>query len=705
MATHKNFDKVCCVVLALCLALTALFMNGESLGLQAAAREMGYESRLFDTASVHTIDIVMEDWEGFLETAQGEEYSLCSLVIDGETYENVAIRGKGNTSLTQVEQYGNSRYSFKVEFDHYDNALNYYGLDKLSLNNLIQDNTMLKDYLCYQLMGSFGVDAPLCSFVYITVNGEDWGLYLAVEGVEESFLQRNYGSDYGELYKPDSQSMGGGRGNGGAFSLGDWQQEAAGETGGAALTAAGSQDTFPAAPDGLDSGFPGQEGFSPGTEGEMPEGGAPELPEDPEGGGFSMGSDDTALLYTDDAYSSYQNIFDNAKTDVTDSDKDRLIASLKQLNAQENLEEVVDVEEVIRYFVVHNFVCNFDSYTGSMIHNYYLYEEDGQLSMIPWDYNLAFGGFLGSSDATALVNYPIDTPVSGGTVDSRPMLAWIFSSEEYTQLYHQYFSQFLAEWFDSGAFAQVFQQVVDLITPYVEKDPTKFCTTEEFQAGVEALEDFCLLRAQSVQGQLEGTIPSTDDGQSADSSSLVDASSVDISAMGTMENGGGQRSWERGMGQSQEAVEGAGISAATQDSAGQAPAIPQGQEDMGSPPELPSGEAPQEAPGQAVPDSASSATEESPSSEVESSSGEGDTPSGEESASAPEEQASPEEAGGAMGQEPPTQPAEGTAGAGNRAGGGGALPQKGVTILATEPARDGVPAVPRFVPGVPLRGM
>lgn len=579
----------------------------------------------------------------------------------GLVYENVAIRGKGNTSLTQVEQYGNSRYSFKVEFDHYDNALNYYGLDKLSLNNLIQDNTMLKDYLCYQLMGSFGVDAPLCCFVYITVNGEDWGLYLAVEGVEESFLQRNYGSGYGELYKPDSQSMGGGRGNGGAFSLGDWQQEAAGETGGGA---AGSQDTFPAAPDGLDSGFPGQEGFSPGTEGEMPEGGAPELPEDPEGGGFSMGSDDTALLYTDDAYSSYQNIFDNAKTDVTDSDKDRLIASLKQLNAQENLEKVVDVEEVIRYFVVHNFVCNFDSYTGSMIHNYYLYEEDGQLSMIPWDYNLAFGGFLGSSDATALVNYPIDTPVSGGTVDSRPMLAWIFSSEEYTQLYHQYFSQFLAEWFDSGAFAQAFQQVVDLITPYVEKDPTKFCTTEEFQAGVEALEDFCLLRAQSVQGQLEGTIPSTDDGQSADSSSLVDASSVDISAMGTMNNGGGQRSWERGMGQSQEAVEGAGISAATQDSAGQAPAIPQGQEDMGSPPELPSGEAPQEAPGQTAPDSASSATEESPSSEVESSSGEGDTPSGEESASSAEEQAAPEEAGGAMGQEPPTQPAEGAADAG-----------------------------------------
>lgn len=182
---------------------------------------------------------------------------------------------------------------------------------------------------------------------------------------------------------------------------------------------------------------------------------------------------------------------------------------------------------------------------------------------------------------------------------------------------------------------------------------------------MEALEVFCLLRAQSIQGQLEGAIPSTDEGQSEDSSTLVDASSVDISAMGTMNNGGGgQRSWERGMGQSQEALEGAGMSVATQDSAGQAPAIPQGQEDMGSPPELPSGEGPQEAPDQTAPDSASSATEESPSSEVESSSGEGDTPSGEESASSAEEQAAPEEAGGAMGQESPTQPAEGAADAG-----------------------------------------
>lgn len=77
---------------------------------------------------------------------------------------------------------------------------------------------MMKDYLTYRMMAEFGVDAPLCSFVYITVNGEDFGLYLAVEGVEDAFLERNY-SGTGELYKPDSMSFGGGRGNGKGFNM------------------------------------------------------------------------------------------------------------------------------------------------------------------------------------------------------------------------------------------------------------------------------------------------------------------------------------------------------------------------------------------------------------------------------------------------------------------------------------------------------
>lgn len=560
MSTHKHIDRICCVVIVLALVLTVVFMNGTALGIQASDNALGYEERLFDTSVVHTIDIVMDDWEGFLADCTDEEYVFCDLVIDGESYQNVAIRAKGNTSLTQVASYGNDRYSFKVEFDHYDSSITYHGLDKLSLNNIIQDNTYMKDYLTYQMMAWMGADAPLCSYVSITVNGEDWGLYLAVEGVEDAFLERNYGSDHGELYKPDSQSMGGGRGNGGQFDMEDWMAdlEEAGDTDQTFDRRAGRQAPGAMTPPGMDGAVTGGEAAESGGNAESDtDSGGTDAPADGDAaggpqagggmGGGMMGSSDVSLIYTDDDYDSYSNIFNNAKTDITDADKDRLIDSLRQLNEGENIQDVVNVDDVIRYFVVHNFVCNFDSYTGSMIHNYYLYEEDGQLSMIPWDYNLAFGGFQGAQDAAALVNYPIDTPVSGGTVDSRPMLAWIFASEEYTELYHQYFDQFITEYFESGYFEQMMAQTKALIAPYVEKDPTKFCTYEEFETGIDTLEQFCLLRAESIRGQLEGTIPSTDEGQSADDSTLVDASAMNLSDMGTMNNGGmGGRGGEDG---------------------------------------------------------------------------------------------------------------------------------------------------------------
>lgn len=513
MSTHKGIDRICVAALVLSLLLTMLFMNGEALGIQSAGQVTGYENRLFDTARVHTVDIVMDDWDGFLSTCQSEEYSACSVVIDGESYRNVGIRGKGNTSLSSVATMGSSRYSFKIEFDHYDSTKSYHGLDKLSLNNLIQDNTMMKDYLTYQMMNAFGVAGSLCSFVYITVNGEDWGLYLAVEGVEEAFLRRNYGSDYGELYKPDSMSFGGGRGNGKGFDMNDFAVPSDGE------------DTDTSDQSNQSSQFgqmPGPGGFDPSSQ--FGGGGFGGM------GGFSFGSSsDVKLQYIDDDPESYSNIFDSVKTDISDGDRARLITSLRSLSAYEDLENVLDTDAVLRYFVVHNFVVNGDSYTGSMIHNYYLYEEEGRLSMIPWDYNLAFGTFQGQ-DASGAVNDAIDDVLS-----DRPMQAWIFSDESYTRRYHELYTEFL----NTVDPDRIIDEAYGLIADYVEKDPTKFCTYEEFETGVQALKTFCSLRKESVQGQLDGTVPSTGEGQNADASALIKADGLNLSDMGTMNNGGG----------------------------------------------------------------------------------------------------------------------------------------------------------------------
>lgn len=644
MLRHKNIDRVCCIVLALTLLLSTLFVGAAAGGLITEDTVIGYETRLFDQSRVHTIDIVMQDWEDFLDTATSEEYAACHLVIDGESYKNVAIRGKGNTSLSSVQAYGNNRYSFKVEFDHYQSGATYHGLDKLSLNNLIQDNTYMKDYFAYTLMNRMGVAAPLCSFVQINVNGEPWGLYLAVEGVEDAFLQRNYGKDHGELYKPDSMSFGGGRGNGRdfdmdemaerfgfSFSNDDEQQSFTppegsgmpampedfdpslmgsfgGSSGQSAATAAPTATPEPTATpaptaatapqddssggssgdaassgdsassgEAASSGMPANgempempangempampEGFNPdqipGSSGEsvavpeataaatvspaIPEAssmsGAPAMPEGftpPDmGGDFKMpgggfggfgSSTDVKLQYSDDDPASYSNIFNNAKTDITAADQTRLIASLKALG--EGDASVVDTDAVIRYMAVHNFLCNDDSYTGMMVHNYYLYEEDGVLAMIPWDYNLAYGTMSGSN-ATTAVNADIDSLISMGSANDRPMASWITASEEYMAQYHTAYQTFMTTTFDSGWFAGEIDRVTAMIAPYVQSDPTAFCTYEEFQTGAETLKQFCLKRAQSVTHQLSGE------------ETLVDASELTLSDMGTMGNMGG----------------------------------------------------------------------------------------------------------------------------------------------------------------------
>lgn len=503
------------LVLVLALRLPSKTETGSGNGLA-----MDYEE-LFETDRVHTLDIQVEDraWEEFIATATNKEYISCTVVIDGDTCENVGLRAKGNSSMQRVTQARNGRYSLKIEFDHFVDGQLYKGLDKLALNNLVQDDSAMRDYLAYRMMGQFGVAAPLCSYIYITVNGQDWGLFLAVEAIEDSFLQRNFGLHHGELYKPDSFGNDNGDDD-------DRNEDTASAEMGDRPTmprASGEASSEQAETSAVEAESAGAETSSR----EMrPGGGMP-------GGGGGMGvmeSEDLLLRYIDDDPASYPNIFGAEKTDVNKQDRLRLVASLKQMTAGENIEQVVDVEQVIRYFVVHGFVCNWDSYTGSMHHNYYLYEKDGRLSMIPWDYNEAYGSGGGGSSISGAVNQPMDTPVSSGTVAERPMLAWIFADEGYTEWYHALYEEFLRQFIESGEAENMIRQAAALIAPYMEKDPTAFCTYEAFLEDVEWMSTFFALRGASLWGQLEGTIPSTAEGQTADSSALIDASALGSSS-------------------------------------------------------------------------------------------------------------------------------------------------------------------------------
>ena len=458
MLKHRYTDIICITAAVAACVLAVLFLSAEQLGIRAASSAPEYSRRLFDDSYVHTLDIRIGDWDAFLSAATEENYTECDVEIDGEVFSSVGLRAKGNNSLRLVNEYGLERYSLKIEFDHFQDGNTYYGLDKLSLDSSYQDNSYMKNYLAYDMMDYMGVPSPLCSYVWVTVNGEDWGLFLAVEEPEEAFARRNYGADHGKLYKPDYRSL---------------------------------------------------EAENRGV----------------------------ALQYTTEDPADYDNIFRNAKFDIDAEDQARLIGALKTLSEGTDLESAVNVDEVLRYFTVQVFVVNLDSYLGRTGHNYFLYEEDGIISMLPWDYNLAFATYsLGMpdpiNDAELYVNYPIDTPASGEIMTNRPLYHNLMKNEEYFAKYHAYFDEFIREYFESGYFVKKTAETVKMISPYVKKDPTAFCSYEDHLTAVRTITDFCMLRAESVRGQLSGEIPSTIRGQQEDTESRVDASEVWLPDMG-----------------------------------------------------------------------------------------------------------------------------------------------------------------------------
>ena len=130
MSKSKYTNIVCIVISILTVVAAILVLNAKQLGVVSTAAAVGYEEKLFNTKTVHTIDIAAEesDWQEMLDNATSEEYITCDIVIDGESLQNVAIRTKGNSSLTQVASTDSDRFSFKVEFDHYGDSITYYAV-------------------------------------------------------------------------------------------------------------------------------------------------------------------------------------------------------------------------------------------------------------------------------------------------------------------------------------------------------------------------------------------------------------------------------------------------------------------------------------------------------------------------------------------------------------------------------------------------
>lgn len=183
----------------------------------------------------------------------------------------------------------------------------------------------------------------------------------------------------------------------------------------------------------------------------------------------------------------------------SDKDKTKLKNFIQTLNEMPegekgDIESVLDVDSALQYIAGNTVLGNYDSYNGDKGHNYMLYSDaNGKFTVVPWDFNMSFNGYsaggggrgtatTGSTTTnTNATNVSIDEPVLGISMENVPMINNLLAVPEYKEKYLTYVNG-LTDYLE-GIQDRITELAAE-IRPYVEADPTKFYTTEQFESNI-----------------------------------------------------------------------------------------------------------------------------------------------------------------------------------------------------------------------------
>jgi hypothetical protein len=129
--------------------------------------------------------------------AEPKEYTVGTFEYAGEVHENVGVRLKGNLTLTELDD----KPPFKVKFNKWEKGRRFLGLETLTLHNMWADASMLREHVAYRIFREMGVPASRTGYAELVVNGEDYGVYLNLETLDDEFLEHNYDDASGNLYE------------------------------------------------------------------------------------------------------------------------------------------------------------------------------------------------------------------------------------------------------------------------------------------------------------------------------------------------------------------------------------------------------------------------------------------------------------------------------------------------------------------------
>ena len=320
---------------------------------QGKASEGAYNAYFLDD-DIQVVKLVVDEknLEYLFENAADKPTVMAESVTIGDaTVKYVGLKTKGSFTLEHsvLDNPDNDRYSLSINFGKYikkadyGDKQNFFGCNKISFNNFFFDKSMMKEFFSLKLMHEMGLPAPQFGIAKLYINDEYYGVYAMVENMDYSILQQYY-----ECGKSDLSSY---------LCKPEYTRFLYSEI---------SEDPSPLWEQDEDTLKDVEDMIPTVTEWVR------------KLNLLSEGKD-----------------FDGNAIDVNSEEYVKL------------LNQIMDVNETVKYFAVHSWLCQIDNMFDGM-KNFGLYVDlDGRSVIVPWDYDLSFGCFYPSTpERTA--NYDID---------------------------------------------------------------------------------------------------------------------------------------------------------------------------------------------------------------------------------------------------------------------------------------------------------
>jgi len=171
-----------------------------SLALTLAAPTKGQD--LYDPDTVRDIYLTFSQpnyWQTMLNNYSSKTNIPADMVVDGQTFKDVGVRFRGNTSYRRLPA-GSLKRSFNLELDDNIPGQELYGYNHLNLNNGYSDPTFMREFMMYMVCRRY-MCAPKANFVRVHLNGEYWGIYINVQQPNKDMMGEWFATNGGNRYR------------------------------------------------------------------------------------------------------------------------------------------------------------------------------------------------------------------------------------------------------------------------------------------------------------------------------------------------------------------------------------------------------------------------------------------------------------------------------------------------------------------------